>query len=298
MLILKHILNFIVTSFIVLSPAVYAQEIISINWGFSIGSTQANSVRVICDELNRMQNKYTFVLVSKPGAGGSIAANSVAANPTNSLVAMSSSFIIRPTYETENVHNLDNFQPVLVQGTGVPLLFGSSKFTSLDTAISTKNVTVGVSGLGTISHLVAFDIFRSNPSTNIIVFKSNLDAAVAAVGGHVDVAIGFVGDVQPFVDSNKLNLLGRTGSQSQIKNNPNVRQLVANYAIYASTDMPKDKVLEIHNMMAEANRKLTVIDSYKIDTVTPESLTLEQSKAWYAKERAFWKTIADKLKSK
>ena len=276
--------------------AVRAQETINVVWGFSMGSTSANSVRVICDELNKAQNKYTFVLASKPGAGGTIAANAVTASPENTLVAMSSSFIIRPYFErTEPTHNLDNFTPVMVQGNGSPLTITSSKHASMAEAYANPKLTIGVSGVGSISHLVANEIINVNKNAAIVNFKNNVDAGTAAAGGHVDVAVTFDSDTAAFVEANKLTLLGRTGPGTQLREIPDAAKLAANYAIYASTAMDPVRFKEIHQMMVSINTKPAVINSYKRDQVNPVVLSLEQSRTWYTNERVFWKKQVDKI---
>ena len=127
----------VIIAALALSSLAQARETINIVWGFAIGSNQANTVRIMCEELNTAQDKYTFVLVHKPGAGGTIAANSVVSDPANTLVSMSSSFIIRPLFEkTEPTHNLDNYIPVLVQGTGSPLYVVSGKYTNMNQVLT------------------------------------------------------------------------------------------------------------------------------------------------------------------
>jgi len=275
----------------------HAQETITVVWGFSTGSTSANTVRVICDELNKAQNKYTFVLANKPGAGGTIAANSVNASPENTLVAMSSSFIIRPYFEqTEPTHNLDNFTPVMVQGNGSPLIITSSKHASMAEAYANPKLTIGVSGVGSISHLVANEIVKMNKTATIVNFKSSLDAGMAAAGGHVDVAVTFNSDTAAFVETNKLTLLGRTGPGTQLREIPDAAKLSANYAIYASTAMSQERLKEIHQMMASVNSTPAVVNSYKKDQVHPAKLSLEQSRTWYTTERTFWKKQAEKIR--
>lgn len=296
---IKIIKNSLLLLTLLLSTKVYSQEIISVLWGFNVASNSANSVRNICDELNKMQNKYKFVLVGKPGAGGSIAANAVVESPNNTLVAMSSSFIIRPYFEQkEKTHNLDNFIPILVQGVGSPLVVGSSKFNSLATAIATPNLTIGVSGMGTVSHLTAYNLSRLMKDATIVFFRSSLDAAIAAAGNHLDLVVAFDPDISSLVESNKLNVLARTGSNSKITGIPEIGQLTANYAIYASTSMDKEKFLEIHKLMAVANTRQSVLDSYKIDLLTPVVLNLDQSRQWYSSERQFWKRQVEKIVTK
>ena len=64
-----------------------AAQIVSIVWPFNIGSTQANYARALVTEANKTQNKFTFVLENKTGAGSSIAANYVANSRELSIMA-------------------------------------------------------------------------------------------------------------------------------------------------------------------------------------------------------------------
>lgn len=282
------------TAAILAAFAVHAQETINVLWGFNVGANSANSVRVICDELNKSQNKYTFVFSGKPGAGGTIAANAVTANPNNTLVGMSSTFIIRPYFEkNEPTHNLDHYTPILVQGNGSPLTFVSGKYTKLEHAIANPNLSIGVSGIGSISHLAANELVLLNKNATIVNFKSALDAGTAAAGGHVDLAIAFDPDVVPFVEGGKVDVLARTGAP--IKQLPDAAKLTANYAIYASTAMDPSRFKEIHQMMIAINTKPAVVNSYKRDLLNPVTLNLEQSHTWYTNERAFWKRQVEKI---
>ena len=107
---------------------VLAKEQIEIVWAFNVGSNQANIVREMIHLANASQSKYQFVFQHKPGAGGTIAANYVNSNPQRTVLAMSSSFIIRPYFEQGvNTHDLDDFVPVLVQGHQAPLFLVSSR---------------------------------------------------------------------------------------------------------------------------------------------------------------------------
>ena len=296
----KLILIFALT----LTSMAQAREIINIVWGFSIGSNQANTVRLMCEELNKTQDKYTFVLVAKPGAGGSIAANTVAKNPTNTLVSMSSSFIIRPFFEkTETTHDLDNFIPILVQGTGSPLYVVSGKYTSMNQVLTAPNVSIGVSGTGSISHMVASEIASINKTANIVFFKSMQDAGIAAAGGHIDTAIGLYTDVKSVLDSNKVEMLAYTGKVDVMNKNmlatqfkiSEARELTANYAIFASKEMPQDRYIELHKLLARAQLRAPVVDSLLRDQLNISTLSINQSVTWYNNERIYWQKQVEKL---
>ena len=276
-----------------------ARETINIVWGFNIGSNQANTVRIMCEELNAVQDKYTFVLTHRPGAGGTIAANAVASNPANTLVSMSSSFIIRPLFEkSEPTHNLDNYVPVLVQGTGSPLYVVSGKYTSMSQVLTTPNVSIGISGNGNISHMVAAEIAGINKTANIVLFKSMIESGTAAAGGHVDVAIGLYTDVKPLLDSNKVEVLAYTGRVDMLNNKnmllnrfnmPEARDITANYAIFASREMPRERFLELHKLLSWAQLRAPVVDSLLRDQLNISTMSLDQAQSWYSNERIFWK---------
>ena len=282
-----------------------ARETINIAWGFNIGSNQANTIRIMCEELNAAQNKYTFVLVHRPGAGGTIAANAVAADPASTLVGMSSSFIIRPLFEkTDPTHNLDNYVPILVQGTGSPLYVVSSKYTSMNQVLTMPNVSIGIAGSGGIAHMVAAEIASVNKTANIIFFKSMIEAGTAAAGGHVDVAIGLYTDVKPILDSNKVNVLAYTGRVDMLnyKNMlltrfkmPDAGDLTANYAIFASREMPRDRFAELHRLLSWAQLRAPVVDSLLRDQLNISTLGPEQALVWYSNERVYWQKQVEKI---
>lgn len=288
------------------STMAVASETISIVWGFSMGSNQANTVRVLIEELNQMQNKYKFVIQSRPGAGGTIAANAVLSSPQNTLVSMSSSFIIRPLFENNplSTHDLDNFVPVLVQGNGSPLVFVSSRYQTLEQLLRTQNINIGVSGIGSISYIAAKQLVSTTSGAQIVSFRSSVDAVAAAAGGHVDVAVSFVADAEPYTD--KVSILGYTGTgegignqQPLLKNNgfDNVSQLTSNFAIFASKELDTNKLQEIHDLLSRANIQPAVIESYQRDLLIPAVLDIDQSNDWYSSQIKFWKGMVNDTKN-
>ena len=283
--------------------AATAAETIDILWAFNIGSNQANTVRYIIDEANSQQNKYKFILINKPGAGGTIAANHVLQNPDNTLVAMSSSFFIRSVSNPKNSHDLDKFQTILVQATGAPLVLVSKKYQSLSEVMQQKNATIGVSGVGSISDMIATQLKGSNLTLNVVQFKGMVDATVAAAGGHVDTAVTYAVDAQPFIDSGDLKILAYTGNNdiSSYKNLTFEAQgikgldnLTANYAIFSSKELSESKAKELYSILSKANSTMKVAESYDKDLLTPVKIDYDRSKDWYDSQRKYWQDLADK----
>lgn len=294
--------------FLSLTAHAQTKEIINITWGFSIGSNQANSLRLICEEANKLQDKYTFLLVGKPGAGGTIAANEVHTKPNNILAGGSSSFVIRPLYEkNEVVHNLDLFTPVVVQATGAPMAVFSKKYKTFQELMLAPKPSIGISGNGSIGHLTAVEFFHLNKNINIVSFKSNIDAGVAAAGEHIDASVGFITDLQALLDNNSINVLGYTGKKEITPNAnlllskqklPESTAIASDYAIFASTAMSPERFKELHSILALANRQPAVVNNYSKDLATGVNMNLDQAKIWYANSRSYWKTQVDKLNSK
>ena len=287
------------------SSMTQARETINLLWAFSPGSSTAANARLLVEEANKIQNKYLFVFTSKPGAGGSIAANTVASNPDNHIVSMSSSFIIRPNFEKADMtHNLNDFVPVLVQANGAPLFVLSSKHSNLKSLLAQPNLTIGVSGVGSISHLVATEIIAGRPSATIVNFKSMPDASLAAAGGHVDAAVGVISDVTGLIESKKLTVLGYTGQAELPAYNrlllsqqglPATANLTANYAVYVSTNMNPSRFKEIKDILMQANKTPAMIKAYKSTNLIPAALDQTESEVWYAVQRRFWQRQVEKI---
>lgn len=293
---------------IALSTQAWSKETIHLVWGFNVGSSTASNARALVDEANRIQNKYLFVFSGRPGAGGSIAANAVVASPENTIVSMSSSFIIRPYFEKQDrTHNLDDFVPVLVQGTGAPLFLVSGKYTDLKALMNRREITIGVSGVGSISHLVATEVFGKHSGVTMVNFKSMPEAVLAAAGQHVDASVAVYSDAVPLLDANKIKILGYTGNKEQAlakkllfsqQGINGTDNLVANYAIYASVNMSQLRYKEIRNILVEANKSRSVINSYHASLLTPASFGITESEVWYALQRRFWRGQVEKITGK
>lgn len=288
-----------------IAPVVMAAENIQVIWGFNPGSTQANTLRQIIDVANQQQNQFRFEFTPRPGAGGYVAAKEVGNNPQTAVVGMSSSFIIRPLFERTNpVHDLNEYVPVLVQAHGAPLYLLSNRYTDIRDVISAPNINIGVSGVGSISHLAANELIKLNPRAQIVNFKNSVEAVTAAAGGHVDVAVAFYTDGKGLVDAGKAKILARTGAQQVADSTAlplsklgadNSVQLTANYAIFASRHMESDRLAKIHAILSSAHNDPSVRAMYVQDQLVKLDLDLKQSRTWYDAQRAYWQSVTDKI---
>jgi len=290
---------------IIMAPVALAAETIQVVWGFNPGSTQANTLRQIIDVANQQQTEFKFEFTPRPGAGGYIAAKEVRDNPQTAVVGMSSSFIIRPLFERTNpVQDLNDYLPVLVQAHGAPLFFLSQKYSDIGDALRATNLSIGVSGIGSISHLAAHELVKLNSQAQIVNFKNSIEAVTAAAGGHVDIAVAFYTDGKGLVDAGRAKILARTGGE-QISGavTPNLdrlgaknsAQLTANYAIFASKSMDSNRLQRIHAILTSAHKDPTVRAMYVQDQLIALDLDLAQSRVWYDSQRSYWQSVTDKI---
>lgn len=267
-----------------------AAEEIKIVWGFSIGSNQANTVRILIEEANKIQDRYKFVLENKTGAGGSIAANYALQNSSDTVVAMSSSFFIRPAFVKDGAHNLDQFQAVFVQATGAPLGLVSGKYKTITELEKLAVANIAIAGPGSISDIMAASMSAGMPNIKRIPFKSMVDGTVAAAGGHVDAAITFVVDAEQYINKGEVHLLGRSGT---IKGTENI---TANYGMFAGKGMDAQRARDIHAIFSKVNGTDSARASYRKDLLTPVSMSFEDSQQWFARERALWAELVKNIK--
>jgi tripartite-type tricarboxylate transporter receptor subunit TctC len=270
----------------------FAKETITIIWPFNIGSNQANTLRAIITEANATQSDYEFVLDNKPGAGGVVAANYVIAHPHTTVLAMSSSFFIRPNFAAP-VYAVDSFTPVFVQATGSPIAVLSKRYSAYKDVPLTSETTVGTAGVGTISDLVASNITNARR----IPYPSMIAADKDVMGQHIDLSTDFVGDIAGLIESNSINVLGITGTKTigNMKPLKGFEKLVANYGIYASTEMPESTVQALHAVLGKVNNTKSVTDSYSRDHLTPAAMNMRQSLEWFKEQTKYWRTQAERV---
>ena len=189
-----------------------AKENIVIYYSWTAADTAANFHRVLADEANKIQDKYNFVFDVKPGAGGSIAANHVLNQP-NAILATASAFFIRPNFFPNESHDISKFQELFPQ-CSAPAVITSKKYRTWADVPADRPVSIGMSGMGTTTHLIAAQIAKKYPNLTIVPFKSTSEAILSVLSDSTDMAVNFMGDSAQYVEANKLHVLGATGSKT------------------------------------------------------------------------------------
>ena len=255
-----------------------AKENITVLYAFSASDTTANYSRVMLEEANRIQNKYNFIFDAKPGAGGTLAALAVSNTP-NTILHHSTAFFVRPNFFPKESWDLAQYREEFVL-CRAPMSISSSKYSKWS-EIGNKPVTVGISGLGVTTHIVAVKLQERFPNMVIVPFKSTTDAVLSMVTGNTDLAIGFSGELTQWINAGKVHVLGITGTRSHPGFpsltgqgfDPIFGQMLVGQHYVVPASWSEDKSRELYDIFAQAAKSKTVTDSFRDDFCAPEPTT-------------------------
>jgi tripartite-type tricarboxylate transporter receptor subunit TctC len=275
----------------------WAQTVISIVWPFGMGDTQAQYSRSLVEELNRTQNKYKFVLENRPGAGATIGAKWVGAN-SNAVLSTSTAFFVRPNFYPEESHRVADFQPLMTQ-CAAPMLIVSKRYQTWQQISPDQAVSIGISGLGATSHLMATQIKKKYPNAVIVPYKGTREASIDAISGNLDMSVAFLGEVEGFLDKKDLYALGITGSHS-VRKIPTLEsqgfsgagEIVNMHSLIVPRSMPTEQYQELRKLVTRASRASEVQRAYSVDYCEDSNLSAKQTNIWFEKQITFWKRLS------
>lgn len=283
-----------------------AKETITIYYSWGAGDTAANFYRTLADESNKLQTKYTFIFDTKPGAGGTVAANYVLNNP-NAVWANSSAGFIRPNLFPNESHDMSQFKSLMPMCVS-PAVIASTKYKSWKDVPKDAKLSIGISGLGGGTHLVALQVASQYPNMQIVPFKSTSDALLGTLSGNTDFAVTFVGDSEQYTkpDSTKrVYLLGTTGKESVkgiplLKNQgfpPVLADMSTPQEMFIPRKFPEEKFLEIRKIFVEAARSNAVRDANAVDACIPTNqIPTAELDHWFNSQFVLWRRLSATVK--
>jgi tripartite-type tricarboxylate transporter receptor subunit TctC len=302
---MKKLLAVVLTAFALTATA---KENITIHYSWSPADVAANFHRQLANEANKLQDKYNFIFDAKPGAGGSIAANYILANAEQTaILANSSAFFIRPNFFPNESHDISKFKELFPQ-CSAPIAISSKKYQTWAEVPKDKPLSVGVSGLGVTTHLVATEIAKKYPNMIVVPFKSTAEALVATMGGQTDFAVNFIGDSAQYKEGkNKIYVLGITGKHSvdDVKTftsqgfSKELELMNTPAQLLVSTKLSDTKFKEFREIFLTAGRTKEVRDAYKADFCQSNNqMTDAEVVKYYQDQTAFWKRISQGISLK
>ena len=284
-----------------------AKETITIYYAWGPGDSVANYHRTLANEANKIQDKFTFVFDTKPGAGGAIASNYVLNTP-NTILAHSTAFFVRPNVYPNESYDLTQFKE-LMPHCMAPMAVTSSKFKTWKDVAKDAQVSVGISGLGVTTHLAAQQLKEKYPNMNIIPFKSTNDSMLSMVSGQTDFHIGFISEAEQWSKDNsnherKVNVLGITGTQkingySTLVSEgfpQSFAQMNVGHHLVVPFKQDDARTKEIYNIFVKAAKEKSVRDAYAVDYCAPQNTAYKDLPIFYSFHTEYWKKLSSGIK--
>lgn len=301
---MKKILAVLLSAF-ALSAA--AKENITIFYAWGPGDSVANYHRTLANEANKIQDKYNFVFDTKPGAGGAIATNHVL-NTSNSVLAHSTAFFVRPVVYPNESYDLTQFKSQYVHCMA-PMAVTSTKYKEWKDVPADAKVSVGISGLGVTTHLAAVQLQKKFANMNIIPFKSTNDSMLSMVSGQTDFHIGFISEAEQWSKDNsksdrKVSVLGITGTKVVNGYAPLVRQGFdqsfsdMNVGHHLLLPVKADGAIrkEFHEIFAKAAQTPAVRAAYAVDYCEPQAVAFDSLDKFFTFHTGYWRKLASGIK--
>ena len=272
-------------------------------------------VRLITEKM-ALRLKQPFVIESRPGAGGNIAASAAARSDPNGLTVLftnDTTFTVNPSLYSQLQFDPDrSFIPVSVLATFSQMIVLNPKLPAksigeLVQASRDREITFSSSGNGTPSHL-AFAYLQSVTGIRAthIPYKTNADMANAIISGDVDANMAIAMSVVPHARAGRLRAVAYSGRKRSLiaPEIPTVAELgypgfevEFAFALLAPAGTPENIVATLH---LEASRAVTspeLAEKLKSLDLTPAALQPAESAAWLRAARAKWGRVirANKL---
>jgi tripartite-type tricarboxylate transporter receptor subunit TctC len=252
----------------------------------------AEHQRHLFEKANATQDKWNFVITTKSGAGGAIAALDVLQNNSSILIG-NSSFFIRPNL-ANSTYQVDEFK-LLSVGCSSPVVIVSNKYKSLNDIKGP--VSIGISGMGSLSHVVALELAQKYPELLIVPYKGMSETLQGLMTGEIDMTVQYLKPIEEFVKVGKINVLGITGNKSYL-NIPtltnqgfkNTNLLTNNFILLVPKNTPKELYDEWRQLFSKIDNR----ERYNDEMCTP----IKETADWFNEQQIFWKNIILTLKVK
>jgi len=291
---MKKLLIYILCTF--MSVAHANSQVVQVIWPFAPGSTQAVMVRSLIESANQQQSKYQFVFVSKPGAGGAIAANYVASSNTPAVLASTSSFYTRPLMYNES-HDPEQFRLISAICLHSPLAMFSRKYSTFND-MKNHDVTVGINP-GSVTQLFTRLLALNNPELRFteIPYKGTPEATTDMLARHIDASIDLlsVGNLARLTPDTVV--IGITGTRS-LPNLPSLaslkvkglNNLTNSYYVFAPHNVDQVLVQELNRIFNTAINE-AVRESCNNERGLTELVPFDRTEKLHQNTQVQWRQI-------
>lgn len=274
-------------------------------------------VRLITEKM-ASRLKQPFVVESRPGAGGNIAASAVARTDANGLTVLftnDTTLTVNPSLYAQLQFDPDrDFIPVSVLATFSQMLVVNPKITArsigeLAAASRDREITFSSSGNGTPSHL-AFAYLQSVTGIQAthIPYKTNAEMSNAVISGDVNANMAIAMSVVPHARAGRLRAVAYSGRKRSIiaPEIPTVAELgypgfevEFAFVLLVPAGAPENIVAALHFEASRAVTSPELAEKLKSLDLTPAALQPAESAAWLRAARQKWGRLirANKLRA-
>jgi tripartite-type tricarboxylate transporter receptor subunit TctC len=202
----------------------YPNRAIRLVVGFAPGGNTDFVARIVADKV-RAQLGQTVVIENKPGANGAIAAEAVAKSPPDGYTLFFTSVgavAINPGFRKDLTYDsLKDFAPIGLMTRAAPVLvvrpaMGVNSAAELVTRAKQNpgTITVGITGIGAISHL-GLELFEAAAGVKFIhvPYRGSGPALADLLGGQVNAIIIDVAVMLEHIKAGSIKVLASTAAQ-------------------------------------------------------------------------------------
>jgi tripartite-type tricarboxylate transporter receptor subunit TctC len=285
--------------FIFTTCPAWASTTVWVVWPFGASSTLLNYTRALIHKANQDQDRYNFVLDIKPGAGGAVGAAHVKNMVDNGQVAVlatSDAFFIRPLlYIKTSNYKTEDFK-LLVPLAVAPMALVGRSGVSLESIIKKDKSSIGTTGLGTATHVMAEQVHRRSKDMVVVPFRDPPESVKEVIGGQTDLALE---TLSLALNNPKLIIYGITGRQKldKIRNLhemgfEEMADLDIKSFIVSPVNMSHVRFQDIQNILIAAQRNNSLLNE-AIASNKGASINLLPSEytAWYQKQNQIFKVL-------
>jgi tripartite-type tricarboxylate transporter receptor subunit TctC len=252
-----------------------------------------------------------LVIENKPGAGGLVGTEMVAASAADgyTLLAVSPSHVINPALHAKKTYDpLKDFEPITVMANTHQVIVAhpSTPAASIKELIdyAKKNpgkLTYGSAGTGSATHL-NMELFKSMAGIDIlhVPYKGSTQARQDVLSGQVNLAMDGLLPVQPLIKDGRLKALAITSSR-RAQSNPEIPTIAEAgvpgyvsdtwYGILAPAKTPKEVIAKLHAAAVKALKSPEVADRLTKLGAEPVGNTPDDFAKMLASEQKVWTKV-------
>jgi tripartite-type tricarboxylate transporter receptor subunit TctC len=289
--------------------AQYPSKPVKILVGATPGGTTDTMARAIATEMSTALGQPVIV-ENKPGAGGNIAADTVAKSPPDGhtlLVSFTSHTINATLYPNLPFDPIADFTPITMIATVPSMLVGNANLrenTLQELIGSAKSkpdkLTIALGGLGSSLHLAGEQLkMMSGIRLLNVPYKGTTPAMTDVLAGHVDLMFISMVTGSAQVRAGKLKAFGVTSAtrQPSFPDLPAIGEVVpgfestAWFGVFAPANLPAPIATKLNSVIAASLGGSRLKEQLKLEGATPVGNSLAEFSAFVRGDVQRWAPI-------